>query len=117
MTTLCNGMASPRPCYSAERVNQLIPAINQAREDLKKEYPQADHEARLLCGWRFNNDDIVIATMESCFNQKRLFARGDKEAARDALINCMDRDYWYAYDKDYGADEHAYDDGQDCEEA
>lgn len=113
--TLCNGMASPRPCYSQEKVNHLIPVINEVRKELKQQYPEADHDARLVCGWRFNNNDIVIATMESCFNQKRLFDRGEKEAARDALINCMDRDYWYMYDKDWGFEDVHYDDDVDEE--
>lgn len=115
METLCNGMGGPNPRYSQEKVNELIPVINEVRKELREKYQLPDHDARLMCGWRFNDDDIVISTMEACFNQKRLFERGNKEAARDALINCMDRDYWYMFEKDWGYECGGYDDGQEDE--
>lgn len=99
--TICNGLVSPLPNkYSEERISELKKIIKAEREKILSVYSGADHVNELMCGNRFNDDEDVISTMESA-NQEKLFEKGDSYAVRDALTNCMSRDYWYTYEKDY----------------
>ena len=115
--TLCNGFRNPRPVYDIQRRENLIDMAQIVREELTQEYPTADHDEMLYRGWRFDNDDTLIATLESCIDQEKLYQYGDSWAVRDALLDCMSRDYYYTYEKDWGYEYGDYDDGQDCEEA
>lgn len=110
ISTICNGMICPVPHpYSEERIATLKEIIKQEREDIKSVYLGADHTNMLACGYRFGNDDIVLWTMQSA-NQEKLFENGDNAAVRDALTNCMSRDYWYMFEKDWGTPDPETDD-------
>lgn len=95
--TVCNGYTIPRKAYDAERTRQLIEIIHEEREKLRQD---VNEEERLYCGFRFGDDDQVIARMESA-DQDKLFAKGDHEAVIDALYECMKADYWYQFEKDW----------------
>ena len=114
--TLCNGLRHPRPCYTEDKRQELIETAQSVRDELRQEYPDPNHDDMVYCGWRFDNDDDLIATLESCIDQKNLFANGNEWAVRDALLNCMSRDYWYRFEKDWGC-EYGGDDFADDVEA
>lgn len=112
--TICNGVVTPREYYSKSKVEELVPLIESIRNDLFKEYPSASHDLMVVCGSRFNDNELVIATMESVSDQEKLFEKGNRSAVRDALFNCMSRDYWYMFEKDWGdSDEYYTDDDVD----
>lgn len=99
--TVCNGTCSPTKVkYSKARIKQLLPIIEEQRKILASEISDIHKEGRLY-GIRTNDNSHIIWTMESA-NQEKLFANGDIEAVRDAITNCMENDYYYRYEKDWG---------------
>ena len=98
METICNGIRIPRVAFDVKDTERLIKVIHEERENMRQ---KTDHDLGLYCGDRFEDDEVVISTMESA-DRERLFARGDHAAVRDALVNCMSRDYWYRFEKDWG---------------
>ena len=114
--TICNGMKTPIPHpYSEERIIALKEIIKQERKSIKEVYSGADDIQGLACGSRFNDDDIVLWTMQSA-DQSKLFEKGDNAAVRDALTNCMSRDYYYLFEKDWGRPDSETDDDAEAEE-
>lgn len=98
--TICNGTCSPCKKYTKKRIAQLTPIIERERRRLISEIMDI-HRSQLLYGMKTKSNERVIWTMESA-NQEKLFAKGDVEAVRDALLNCMELDYYYRYEKDWG---------------
>lgn len=99
--TICNGTCSPTKVkYSKAKIRQLLPIIEEQRKILASEIVDI-HKEKMFCGIRTMNNSHIIWTMESA-NQEKLFANGIIEAVRDALLNCMDCDYYYRYEKDWG---------------
>lgn len=95
--TICNGVRIPRKAYDPEMTERLIKIIHEEREKLRQD---VNREEQLYCGTRFEDDEQVIARMESA-DQEKLFANGDREAAIDALYECMGADYWYQFEKEW----------------
>ena len=95
--TICNGVRIPRKAYDPEMRKRLIKIIHEEREKLRRD---VNREEQLYCGTRFEDDEQVIARMESAA-QEKLFANGDREAVIDALYECMSADYWYKFEKEW----------------
>ena len=98
---ICNGIVSPRKCYSQKKANELKPMIKKVRAALLKEFGGRDDEKMIFAGLRFNDDDSVIARLESA-NQDLIKRYGWEQAIRSAMIDCMSSDYYYTFEKDYG---------------
>ena len=95
--TICNGVSIPSKAYDPEMTERLINIIHEEREKLRQD---VNREEQLYCGTRFEDDEQVIARMESA-RQEKLFANGDREAVIDALYECMSADYWYQFEKEW----------------
>ena len=114
---LANGMQSPIPNpltdEQKEIIKQKLPA---ARELMKKEFDMDNfsmmHKLGLMDGHKFYNDDAVLWRIES-ITPERLAGKDptSEDIIYDALYDCADSDYWYMYEKDWGAPESYYDDG------
>ena len=98
LNTICNGYKLPHVEFTSEERARLTNVIHEEREKLRQ---PVDRDLMLYCGDRFEDDDSVLWTMESA-DRGRLFAQGDHNAVRDALLDCMSRDYWYKFEKDWG---------------
>ena len=96
-----SGIVWPRKCYSGKKVNDLKPMIKKVRDDILKEFGGRDDEKGIFAGNRFNDDDSVIARLES-MNQAEIKRIGWEQAIRSALVDCMSSDYYYTFEKDYG---------------
>lgn len=96
--TICNGTRIPRFAFDEKKTERLIKIIHEEREKLRQDVNRND---MLYCGDRFESDDEVIARMESA-DQEKLFKNGDHLAVIDALYECMNADYWYRFEKDWG---------------
>lgn len=94
------GIVWPRKCYSGKKVNDLKPMIKKVRAELLKEFGGRDDEKRIFAGIRFNDDDSVIARIESA-NQDEIKRIGWEQAIRSALVDCMESDYYYLFEKEY----------------
>ena len=119
MSRLANGMRSPIPNPLTDEQKQvIIQKLPAARELMKKEFEMDNfnmmHELGLMDGTRFYNDEDVIWRIES-ITPERLAGRDptSEDIIYDALYDCADSDYWYMYEKDWGAPESYYDDGDD----
>lgn len=95
--TICNGVGIPHIAYTPEMTERLIKIIHEEREKLRQD---VNREEQLYCGTRFEDDEQVIARMESA-DREKLFANGDREAVIDALYECMSADYWYQFEKEW----------------
>ena len=93
-------ITTPRVQYTQKRKNGLKNIINVARKELLAKYGTMDHNLRILAGRRFDNDDHIIARLEST-NQDEIKTAGWMESVRCALINAMMSDYWDAYEKEW----------------
>jgi len=102
MVNLCNGITSPRERYSLSKIASIKKMLPIARERLIKEFGDIDHDRGILAGSRFNNDDSIVARLESVVDQNTIKAVGWEQVIRGALIDAMTADYWYMYEKDYG---------------
>lgn len=104
MVNICNGIKSPRICYPIEKRNGIKRILPSSRKLILAEVGNLDHEKGLFAGPRFKDDDSVIARIESA-NQDEIQKVGWNAAVRSALIDCMMSDYYYTFEKDYGAAE------------
>lgn len=100
MVNICNGIVWPRKCYGAEKRTGLKKIIAKVRKQLEAEYGRLDHEKGTFTGNRYNDDDTVIARLESA-NQDEIQKVGWNAAVRSALIGCMKADYYYTFEKEY----------------
>lgn len=97
---LCNRIVWPRKCYSGKKVNSIKRMIQVVRESLIKEFGGRNDRYQLFAGIRFNDNDSVIARLESTL-QDKIKQVGWKYAIRSALIDCMESDYYYTFEKEY----------------
>lgn len=95
-----SGIVSPRKCYSGKKVMVLKPMIGNARSDLLTEFGGRDDTKGIFAGIRFMDDDSVIARLES-MNQDEIQKVGWEQAIRSALVDCMESDYYYTFEKEY----------------
>lgn len=100
MVNICNGIVSPRKCYGSEKRTGLKKIIANVRKQLEAEYGGLDHEKGTFTGNRYNDDDTVIARLESA-NQDEICRVGWEQAIRSALVDCMESDYYYLFEKEY----------------
>lgn len=105
MVNLCNGIRSPRIRYDVAKISALKKIIPNVRKRLLNEFGDLDHDRMIYAGNRFNNDDFVIARMESVVNQETIKEIGWEQSVRGALIDCMMADYWYQFEKEYRGEE------------
>lgn len=95
-----NGIVTPRLVYSKKRRDGLKNIIKVARKELLKKYGTLDHSHGVCAGSRFDNDENIIARLEST-NQDEIKSAGWMQSVRCALINAMMTDYFYRYEKEY----------------
>ena len=100
MPKLCNGVVSPRNCYNYGKRQGLIQIIQNVRKKLITEFDGVDHDRMIFLGERFNDNEEVIARLESV-NQEAIKNVGWEQAVRSALIDCMNADYYYTFEKEY----------------
>lgn len=100
MVNICNGIVSPRKCYVAEKRTGLKKIIAKVRKQLEAEYGGLYHKKGTFTGNRYNDDDTVIARLESA-NQDEIQKVGWNSAVRSALMDCMKSDYYYKFEKEY----------------
>lgn len=119
MSRAANGMQSPRPNPLSDEQKEIIKQkLPAAREVMKKEFDASHNDdLQLFAGHRFNNDDDVIWRIES-ITPERLAGRDptSEDIIYDALYDCADADYYYQFEKDWGAPESDYDDGDDSDD-
>lgn len=96
---ICNGSNWPREVYSEIKVQKLKPMIQSIRKNIIKKFPGRDDDKHLLMGIRFKDDDSVIARLESA-NQDDIQRDGWKMSVRSALMDCMQSDYYYTFEKE-----------------
>lgn len=96
---MVSGIVWPRKCYGAEKRKDIKKIIADVRKQLEAEYGGLDHERGTLTGIRYNDDEKVIARLESA-NQDEIKKFGWKATVRSALIDCMMSDYYYMFEKE-----------------
>ena len=101
MVNLCNGIVVPRKRYSLEKIASIKKMIPLCRQNLLNEFGSLDHDKNIFAGRRFNDDDEIIARLESVVDQNTIREVGWGQAIRGALIDCMMSDYWYQFEKEY----------------
>lgn len=101
MVNVCNGVVVPRKRYSLEKVESIKKMIPLCRQNLLNEFGDLDHDKNIYAGSRFNDDDSIIARLESVVDQNVIRDVGWEQAIRGALIDAMTADYWYQFEEEY----------------
>ena len=74
--------------------------IEKVRQELLKNYSGRDDSKRIYTGNRFQSDSSVISRLES-MDQAEIRRVGWEQAIRSALVDCMESDYYYLFEKEY----------------
>ena len=101
MITKCNGVQVPRERFSQPSSDLIVSLLPDIREAYIFQIREKTHEIMAIDGSRFNSDSTVIATIESAYSEDD-FLKMTHMVITDALIDCAQRDYYYAYEKTYG---------------
>lgn len=94
---ICNGYVWPRKAYDQKKKNDLKPMIQRVRDALIKQFGCRDDDLMVLSGDSFNDDESVIARLESA-NQEEIKLVGWEQAIRASLIDCMSSDYYHTFE-------------------
>ena len=100
MVNICNGIVWPRNVYGPIKRKGLKKMISRVRKEVEQEFGGRDDNLGTFTGQRFADDDSVIGRLESS-SQETISHLGWKSAIRNALIDCMKTDYYYAFEKEY----------------
>ena len=100
--TICNGYKFPRHTkYGKRKIEQIARQIKRQKSWLLEKIGDEPFYSELYYGSRCKSIDDVVIRMESA-NQRKLFAKGLKNAVRDVLLDCASSDYYYTFEKDWG---------------
>lgn len=94
---ICNGVSTPRKMYTEVHQQVIRERLPLIRNKLLAQYGYLNDKLELKAGFRFNNDLAVIDRMESAEQNNGLTL---DEFIEDALIDCMQTDYYMWDTKD-----------------
>ena len=107
---ICNGFKLPYEEFDAkkiEEIKQILPKLRKQISDIfvkeryrEKHYPMAS-KYMLYRGIRYDSDEDIICRMRSV-DGSRVYKDDLESFCLDALVDAMQADYWYTYEKDYG---------------
>lgn len=96
-TKICNGVSTPRKMYTEVHQQVIREHLPLIRKKLLVQYGYKSDRLELKAGHRFNSDIAVIDRMESAEQNNGLTL---DEFIEDALIDCMQTDYYMWDTKD-----------------
>ena len=107
---ICNGFKLPYEKFDEEKTKEIKKILDKLRKKIsdlfRKERYNENHfplasRYRLYRGFRYQSDEDIIRRM--CGAENAEIYNDDLEGfCLDALIDAMQADYWYTYEKDYG---------------
>lgn len=107
---ICNGFKLPYEEFDEEKIKAIKEMLSKVREKIseifvkegyrEKHYPLAS-KYMLYRGLRYDSDEDIICRMRSV-NDASIYKNDLEGFCLDALVDAMQADYWYTYEKDYG---------------
>lgn len=109
---ICDGFKLPCEEFDEEKVKAIKEMLPKVREKIlgifvkegynERHFPLAS-KYMLYRGYRYNSDEDILRRMRSV-DDASIYNNDLEGFCLDALIDAMQADYWYTYEKDYGHD-------------
>lgn len=100
---VCNGICSDRKKFNKEEIDLIKKELPAQRIMIVERFGTVNHNEMTMAGLRFKDDqDVIFAMEKEAENAKNLSL---EQFIQYALYDCMVRDYYYMFEKDYGGDD------------
>lgn len=107
---ICNGFKLPHEEFDEEKVKAIKGVLPKVRKKISEIFRKERYNEecfplaikyKLYRGYRYHLDEDIICRMESV-DDASIYKDDLEGFCLDALVDAMQADYWYTYEKDYG---------------
>lgn len=100
---VCNGICSDRKKFNKAEIELIKKELPAQRIMIVARLGTVNHNEMTMAGLRFKDDEDVISTMETAAEKAKNLSL--EQFIQSALYDCMGRDYYYMFEKDYGGND------------